>query len=334
VLRILEGAGILLLLSIFFAYILAPALPPVRRRVRIGRRQRPISDGTAIILIYAVCALPVGFTWRMAKPAVRHWVGVTAPSSVDRLFAGNKGEAVSRAVQRLPVPISTRGFLMRGSIAAAGSLERSARGTLAELIEAARFARWMLAVPVLAFVLLVGAPVFQRSTLRVLPRGHLQWRFEEYLRDVNSALAGYVRAQTAAGVIVGCACVAGFLLLGVPSAISLGVLAGILELVPAIGPLTVLLIVTMQTDRVMAAVVFLALLRVFQDYVVYPRLVRRGMHLSTLAVILTVWTGAAVARAPGVMLAIPLAGFISVSWRHWREYRDIERLLKSTPPAQ
>jgi hypothetical protein len=48
-----------------------------------------------------------------------------------------------------------------------------------------------------------GAPSFQRSALRVLPRGHLRWRGEEYLRDVNSALAGYVRAQTAAGVLVG-----------------------------------------------------------------------------------------------------------------------------------
>ena len=60
----------------------------------------------------------------------------------------------------------------------------------------------------------------------MLPHGHLQWRAEEYLRDVNSALAGYVRAQAAAAVIVGFVCVAGFVLLGVPSAVSLGVAAG------------------------------------------------------------------------------------------------------------
>jgi predicted PurR-regulated permease PerM len=54
------------------------------------------------------------------------------------------------------------------------------------------------------------------------------------------------------------------------------------------------------------------------------------MHLSTLAVILTVWTGAALAQAPGVILAIPVAGCLSVSVRHWREYREIERLLKTS----
>jgi predicted PurR-regulated permease PerM len=56
------------------------------------------------------------------------------------------------------------------------------------------------------------------------------------------------------------------------------------------------------------------------------------MHLSTLAVILTIWCGAALARAPGVLLAIPVAGFLSVSMRHWREYRDIERLVHPAHP--
>ncbi|HEV2985391.1 MAG TPA: AI-2E family transporter, partial [Vicinamibacterales bacterium] len=65
---------------------------------------------------------------------------------------------------------------------------------------------------------------------------------------------------------------------------------------------------------------------------IYPRLVRRGMHLSTLAVIVTIWGGAALAGAAGVILAIPVAGFLSVSLRHWREYRDIERLVRRGQP--
>jgi predicted PurR-regulated permease PerM len=90
-----------------------------------------------------------------------------------------------------------------------------------------------------------------------------------------------------------------------------------------------LLIAASQSDRIVAVVLFLVALRIVQDYVVYPRLVRRGMHLSTLAVILTVWAGAVLAQAPGVILAIPVAGFLSVSVRHWREYREIERLLRA-----
>ena len=54
-----------------------------------------------------------------------------------------------------------------------------------------------------------------------------------------------------------------------------------------------------------------------------------GMHLSTPAVIVTLWVGGAVAGAAGVILAIPVAGCLSVSLRHWREYRDIERLVRA-----
>lgn len=182
----------------------------------------------------------------------------------------------------------------------------------------------------MAFILLSSAPSFQRSALRVLPRGHLQWRGEEYLRDVNSALASYVRAQTVAGVLVGITSVAGFVLLGLPSAVSMGVAAGVLELIPAIGPLTVMLMVATQAgDKVWSALIFLVVLRLAQDYLVYPRLVRRGLHMPTPAVILTVWGGAALAGAAGVILAVPAAAFATVSLRHWREYRDIERLVRA-----
>ena len=324
-LQLIQGAGVLLLLSVFLAYLLAPALPPIRRRIRIGRRQRPISDAAAILLIYFAVFLPGALLWRRAQPAVRHWIDVTAPTAVERLFAGDSVAPIERAFA--PLPRALRTTLTRTGIAAAAAIEHSARATLAELITAARYAAWLAATPIVAFLLLTGAPAFQRSALRVLPHGHLQWRLEEFLRDVNSALAGYVRAQVGAGLIVGAICVVGFLVLGTPSAIALGVLAGILELVPAIGPLTVLLIATSQTDRVIPVVLFLAVLRLVQDYVVYPRLIRQGMHLSTIAVIVTVWAGAVLAGAAGVIIAIPAAGFLSVSMRHWREYRDIERLV-------
>lgn len=332
-LRLIEGAGVLLLLSVFFAYVLAPAVPPVRRVVRVGRRQRPISDAAAILLLYAVIFVPGVLLWRKSAPAVKHWVAVTAPASVDRLFAGGRIVPLETMLTHAPVPAGVRGTLLAGSARAAAALEHSARSTLAEIITAARYAAWLVVAPIVAFLLLAGAPAFQRSALRVLPRGHLQWRAEEYLRDVNSALAGYVRAQAAASLIVGAICVAGFLLLGTASAISLGVLAGILELIPAIGPLTVLLIATSQGEGVVAIVLFLVGLRFVQDYVVYPRLIRHGMHLSTLAVILTVWAGAVLAGAAGVIIAIPAAGFLSVSMRHWREYREIERLLKGVSEA-
>ena len=154
---------------------------------------------------------------------------------------------------------------------------------------------------VVAFLLLAYAPGFRRSALRALPHGHLRWRGDEYLRDVNSALAGYVRAQLAAGAIVAAVCTAIFWLFHLPYTVSMGILAGVLELVPVIGPLTVALMAAGQADEyALAIVLVLAALRLVQDLVVYPRLIRSGMHLSPAAVILVVWCGAALNGAAGV----------------------------------
>ena len=331
---VLQGGAVLVLLSVFFAHVLAPAVAALRRRILIGPRQRPISRPMAIVILYLAVFVPVGVAWRSVRSSAAHWVHQTAPAAVERLFGGGNFEPYARVIARMPLPADLQRIVTARLAQAMGYIERETRATLDDMIAAARYAGWLAFAPIFAFILLTGAPGFQRSTLRVLPRGHLQWRAEEYLRDVNSALAGYVRAQTSAGVIVGIVCVAGFALLGLPSAVSLGVSAGVLELVPAIGPLTATLVAGMQAgDRLLAVIVFLGALRVVQDYVIYPRLIRQGMHMSTLAVVLTIWAGAALAGAAGVILAIPVAGLISVSYRHWREYREIERLVRATETA-
>lgn len=326
----LQGGSVLLLLSMFFAYLLAPAVDGVSRTVRIGRRGRPLSRGAALVLIYALLSIPIALAWRFGSEPIRHWVDVTAPDAVEHLFGGNDSATIDRLITSAPFATRARPFVKRRIDGAISYIRRQAGLTLGTLIGAAKYVAWLGVTPILAWLLLTAWPSFRRSTLRVLPRGHLAWRGEEYLHDVNSALAGYIRAQAAAGVIVGSLCVCGFTLLGLPSAVSLGVAAGILETVPAIGPITTLLIaVTQAGDRALVVIGFLVGLRIFQDTLVYPRLIRHGMHLSTPALVVSIWTGAVLGGAGGVILALPVAGFLSVSLRHWREYRAIERLVRA-----
>ena len=327
----IKGGSVLLLLSMFFAYLLAPAVDIVSRTIRLRPRRRPLPRGASLALIYVLLSIPVAIAWRFASEPIGEWVHVTAPDTVEHLFGTGDFDAIERVIASAPVPASIRPGLERNIERAIGYIQRHARATLDTLIDAARYALWLAAAPALAAVLLTVWPAFRRSTLRVLPRGHLQWRGEEYLHDVNSALAGYIRAQAAAALAVGLLCVGGFLALGVMSAVSLGVTAGVLELVPGIGPVTTMLIaVTQSGDRALAVVVFLVALRFVQDMLVYPRLIRHGMHLSTPVVVLSLWAGAVFGGAGGVILALPVAGFFSVSLRHWREYRDIERLVRTS----
>ena len=84
-------------------------------------------------------------------------------------------------------------------------------------------------------------------------------------------------------------------------------------------------------------VAFLGALRLAQDYVVFPRLVRRGIHMHPLGVILAILSGAELAGIAGIFLAIPAVAVLSVMHRHLLEYRGsgglVSELLKPTQSA-
>src|SRR5438105_15333661 len=98
-LRIIEGLGVLALLSIFFAYLLAPVVDLVRHRVRSGRRNRPVSRTMALLILYALLFVPAALAWRLASDAIAEWVNVTAPTAVDRLFSEANIHALDTMIQ-------------------------------------------------------------------------------------------------------------------------------------------------------------------------------------------------------------------------------------------
>jgi len=83
-----------------------------------------------------------------------------------------------------------------------------------------------------------------------------------------------------------------------------------------------------SSSQVLLVLVFLGGLRVLQDYVIYPRLIRRAMHLHPVPVVLAIWLGAGIGGVVGVCLAVPTVGVLQVAWRHYREYLAVERIVR------
>jgi predicted PurR-regulated permease PerM len=200
---------------------------------------------------------------------------------------------------------------------------------------------WLVLIPILSFFFLKDAEAFRRSALQMLPKGRWRWRGDEFFQDINSTLAAYIRAQLTACVFIGVICALGFTLFGLPSPLVLGVIAGACEFVPLVGPLLVAIIAALAAlihggvFLAFMVLVFLAVLRIIQDYVVYPRLIGQGIHLHPLAVIIAILSGAELAGIAGIFLAIPVVAILTVSYRHWLEHRGSEGLadLLETAPA-
>jgi predicted PurR-regulated permease PerM len=77
-------------------------------------------------------------------------------------------------------------------------------------------------------------------------------------------------------------------------------------------------------------IAFLVLLRLGEDYIVYPRLLGRSIHLHPLAVIVAVLAGAELAGVSGMFLALPAVAISSVTFRHWLDW-DEDAGLSGSP---
>jgi len=326
---------LLLVLSVFFAYLVAPLVDLVEQPLKLGAKTIRIPRGLAIGIVYVVLFVGGGVAVYFLAPqlaaqfpefkqqAVAYYKTIVSTSDrVNQYLQGHRmPEGVVKAVNDT--------FL--GVIARGGEVVGVAAEKMLGLII---FLPWLILIPILGFFLLKDADSFRRSALAMLPRGRLRWRGDEFFEDINHTLAAYIRAQLTACFIIGAVCSIGFWLIGLPSPLVLGLMAGIFEFVPLVGPLLVAILVTilalLHSGFAMAFVVllFLGVLRIVHDYVVYPKIIGQGIHLHPLAVILAILAGAEIAGVAGIFLAIPVIAILTVSYRHWLEHRGSETIAE------
>lgn len=321
----------MIVLSVFFAYLIDPLVKLIRKPFKAKNAVKYMPRPLAILIAYAVVL------------GVLVWIGSNiAPRLVEqgKEFSSNwptyyaqlqnLANDVSNRFQRLRLPEEFVSEI-NGKIGELGSSISSSLGET--VLTFATYLPWFILVPVLAFFFLKDVNLFRLGVLRAFPVGPLRMRAEAIMHDINLTLAAYIRAQLTSCVVIGLVCTAAFYLLGIKYALMLGVVAGVCEFVPVIGPLliglTVVCVSAVTNDvRTAASVlIFLVILRIFQDYVIYPRIVRGGIHLSPLAIILSVLAGEQLAGIPGVFISIPVVAIATVIYRHVLEHRGSRTLI-------
>ena len=155
----------------------------------------------------------------------------------------------------------------------------------------------------------------ERLVLSVVPRER-----RRVVRDtwdlVDLKLGAYVRGQLLLILLVGTVLSACFWAIGLPYWLLLGAFAGVIELIPVIGPLTagafaVGVGLTESWQLAAAAGLIVLVVRLLEDYLVIPRVLGHAVGLSSLLVLVSVAATAILFGGFAVLLAIPLAAVIA-----------------------
>ena len=181
----------------------------------------------------------------------------------------------------------------------------------------------VLLSPLLAFYLLRDRRKIAAGLMLLLPVS-CRARGVRAAREMKRESAAYLRGQLLISLIVGSMTALGLLLLKIPGWLLLGVLMGVMELVPYIGPViagipAVLLALQGGWVRALWTAALLLFIQETEGAFLSPRLVGHATALHPMAVLLMVSAGGIMAGPAGMVLAIPLAVSLRGAVRGWRE---------------
>lgn len=331
----------LVVVSIFLAYLLDPLVRLVMRPFEGTKFARLMPRSVAILVTYIIVGTALGVIIASIAPRVIEQgkeFGANFPEYANGIRQGFND--INRRFDRLRVPDEVQARINEQALAMG---ERITAGFGNFIISGITYLPWVIIIPIFSFFFLKDANSFRVVVLRIFPAGRWRTRADKVLQEVNTTLAAYTRAQLISCLLIGTLCTLGFWLIGLKYALLLGILAAIFEFIPVLGPLTIAIIVVLTTafsdqpQNAWYVAIFLIVLRIAQDYIFYPRIVRGGIELHPVVIILSVLAGEQAAGIPGVFISIPIVAIATVFYRHAVEHQGgrgmFARLIESEENA-
>jgi predicted PurR-regulated permease PerM len=140
-------------------------------------------------------------------------------------------------------------------------------------------------------------------------------------RDIDEIISAFLRGHLVISFIVGILTGMGMYIVGLEFSFIIGLIAGIAELVPYLGPLitavpAVALALLHSKKTALYAVVVILIVQQLENAVISPRILGKSMGLHPLMIIFALLAGAELLGFTGVILAVPGAAAIKVVLRY------------------
>lgn len=279
-----------ILLLLFVSVILASAFhSPVNWLVK-KKIPRPL----AIIFLYLLMAIVLGGI-----------IAIIVPPLIEQTknLLNNLPDLLNSISQLMPYPLPTQDILMSlgsGFNNLGGNIFRYTLGFFGNIITVATLF-------VFTFYLLLRWENLGRSLSAGLGS---EERFTKLLNRIETGLGNWVRGELFLMATIGITSYIGLSLLGIPYALPLGIFAGLLEIVPIVGPIIAAVpavIVALSISPILALVTaaFYFLIQQLENNLIVPKVMERAVGLDPLATILSLMVGAKLMGTLGALLAVP-----------------------------
>jgi predicted PurR-regulated permease PerM len=310
--------------AVLFAYLLSP-LVNLLDRFLPGTRTRTLALALSYVIIVGLAVAFVtqvgGIVIAQAKDLQERLPAMLQSQKPSDGAPGLLDSLKGQIIDRIGGTIAERSGDVASTLASAGL----------KFVTVASDLIYVVVIPILAFFFLKDARAIRQHILDLVPDEDRRALLEDITADIHRLLAHYMRALLILSMAAFTAYSVFFSIIGVPYAILLAALGGMLEFIPMVGPLTAAVVIIVMAlvakAPLLTVLIFLAIYRLLQDYVISPHLMGQGVEVHPLLVLFGVFAGAELAGVPGTFLSVPILALVRIL------YLRIRRARLSAPAA-
>ncbi len=169
---------------------------------------------------------------------------------------------------------------------------------------------------VLVFYWTLDGPRTIQSLLLLIPQDRRE-NISELISAMEEKLGYYIAGQSVLCLVIGVMALIAYLLIGLPNALVLALLAGVLEAVPMVGPLlgaipAALVAISIGPDKLIWVIVATVVIQQLENNLLVPRVMRKAVGVNPFVTLLAIFAFSSFFGIAGALMAIPMAAIIQL----------------------
>lgn len=154
----------------------------------------------------------------------------------------------------------------------------------------------------------------------------------ELTGELNTVFTGYIRGQSIDAAIVGLLTIILLSLAGVPNATVIGIMTGVGNLIPYVGPVVgfgsiiISCLIAGEFDKMIIGGLLLIVIMFVDSNVINPKLLSSNIEVHPLLVVASLLAGGAIGGLVGMIIAVPTAAFIKLQFDKYLDSKEKERI--------
>ncbi|WP_394175730.1 AI-2E family transporter [Guptibacillus hwajinpoensis] len=296
------------------------AIKPI---VKLVKKLPYVTNLVAIILVFISIAglLYGGFTF-LANP-IQMQVSEISNQLPEKLKTS--ADEAEKAIEKNDMGMLSMENIRQKVKSYLGDLTQSFGENITQIVGALTSATTVLViVPFVLFYFLKDDHKLTPFLLKFIPTNHKE-EGKKVLHNINQTLSAYIIGQIIVAIVDGALMYIGYLIIGLPYALILGLFVTVTAVVPFFGPIIGVipaLVVALTQDPVMAfyVLIIMVVVQQLEGNLVAPVVLGSRLNIHPLTIILLLIVAAALYGFIGMLIAIPLYSVVKVTLQNFYKF--------------